>query len=126
MSRASLALRPRQRPIDDVSIEEVDGASPDAERYVAEFLRDAARSRLALDAKTRALTGLAAAAAVGGAPSILKALARDAVKAGAGREEIVAAIIEAALYSGFPAAKAGLAGAREAFAELDRRLTKAS
>ena len=72
-----------------------------------------------LGARTHALIGLAALSAIKGPTVQLRAHVRDALLAGASREEVVAAIVEAALHAGFAAAQAGLEAAFVQFAETD-------
>jgi alkylhydroperoxidase/carboxymuconolactone decarboxylase family protein YurZ len=61
--------------------------------------------------KVRALAGLAALMALKSPAEELAMHVNSALNAGASREEILAAIVEASLYSGFDAAHAGLEAA---------------
>lgn len=72
-----------------------------------------------LGPKLHALTGLAALTALKGPVQNLRAHVRDALLAGASREEVVATIVEGALHVGFAAAQAGLEAAFVEFAEAD-------
>jgi 4-carboxymuconolactone decarboxylase len=93
--------------------------------FVAQVL-NASRARGALDLKARALSGLAAVTALRAPADQLKTHVREALFAGATRDEIVATIVEAALYAGFAAASAGLEAAFAAFRELDAKATPAA
>jgi 4-carboxymuconolactone decarboxylase len=67
--------------------------------------------------KVRPLVALAAVTALRSPSPELKAHVRAALGAGATRDEIMAAIVEASLYSGFAAAHAGLDAAMAVFRE---------
>jgi 4-carboxymuconolactone decarboxylase len=93
--------------------------APDMARYVYEFAYGDIYSRRGLDPKSRELATVAALTALGNAPLQLKSHITGALNAGWSREEIVEAIMQMAVYAGFPAALNGLYAAKEVFAELD-------
>lgn len=72
--------------------------------------------------KVRPLAGLAAVTVLRVPTPEIKAHVRASLEAGASRDEIVAAIVEASLYSGFAAAHAGLDAAFAVFNEITPRL----
>ncbi len=95
--------------------------APDMARYVAEFAYGDVYSRPGLDLKTRELVTVSALAALGNCPVQLKSHVNGALNAGWTREEVVEAIIQMAVYAGFPAALNGLYAAKEVFEERDEK-----
>lgn len=93
--------------------------APDMAGYVFEFAYGDIYSRPGLDIKARELATVAALTALGNAPLQLKSHINGALNAGWSREEIVEAIMQMAVYAGFPAALNGLYMAKEAFKERD-------
>lgn len=96
-------------------VESMEGIAPDMARYVYEFAYGDVYSRPGLDVKSRELATVAALTALGNAPNQLKSHIAGARNAGWSREEIVEAIMQMAVYAGFPAALNGLAAAKEVF-----------
>ena len=78
--------------------------------FVTSFLNHGQVSEQAAS-KVRALAGLAALTVLKSPAEELAVHVNSALNAGASREEILAAIFEASLYSGFDAAHAGLEAA---------------
>lgn len=105
----------------DRLIEELKDIAPDLARFVIEFAYGDVISRPGLDLKSRELATVAALTALGNASSQLKAHIGLALNVGCSREEIIEIIIQMAVYAGFPAALNGIAAAKEAFEERDRR-----
>ncbi len=99
--------------------ENLHDVAPDMTRYVFEFAYGDIYSRPGLDVKSRELATVAALTALGNAPLQLKSHINGALNAGWSREEIAEAIIQMAVYAGFPAALNGLYAAKEAFKERD-------
>ena len=77
--------------------------APDMAGYVFEFAYGDIYSRPGLDIKSRELATVAALTALGNAPLQLKSHINGALNAGWSREEIVEAIMQMAVYAGFPA-----------------------
>ena len=100
-------------PLDDIV--------PDLRGMVRDFAFGEVYARPGLDLKSRQLVTVAALAAMHNAPQELKAHLFGALKLGWKREELVEALLQIALYAGFPAAISALAVAKEVFAELDAR-----
>ena len=100
-----------QRVIDSLA-----GIAPDFARYVVEFPFGDIFSRPGLDLRTRELITVAALTAMGHAAPQLKAHIQLALKAGCTQKEVTEAIIQMAVYAGFPAALNGLFLAKEVFA----------
>ncbi len=92
---------------------------PDMARFVVEFPYGDIYSRPGLDIKTRELITIASLTTLGHAKDQLKAHVRNALSVGCAKEEIVEAIVQMAVYAGFPAALNGLFAAKEVF-ELDK------
>jgi len=95
--------------------------APDMAGYVFEFAYGDIYSRPGLDIKSRELATVAALTALGNAPMQLKSHINGALNAGWSREEIVEAIMQMAVYAGFPAALNGLYAAKEVFKEIDEK-----
>ena len=90
---------------------------PDMARLVVEFPYGDIYSRDGLDIKTRELITVASLTTLGYAKDQLKAHVKNALNVGCTKEEIVEAIMQMAVYAGFPAALNGLLSAKEVFAE---------
>jgi 4-carboxymuconolactone decarboxylase len=95
--------------------------APDMARLVCEFAYGDVYSRPGLDVKSRELATVAALTALGNAPLQLKSHIDGALNAGWSRQEIVEAIMQMAVYAGFPASLNGLYAAKEVFAERDKK-----
>jgi alkylhydroperoxidase/carboxymuconolactone decarboxylase family protein YurZ len=115
MSVAFEGIQPAACP---VALGEVEAAAPapDAVDFVAAFL-NRGHAPGAAGLKFRPLAGLAAVTALRVHSPEIKAHVRAALEAGASHDEVVAAIVEASLYSGFAAAHAGLDAAFAVFNE---------
>ena len=95
--------------------ENLEDIAPDMARFVSEFAYGDIYSRPGLDVKSRELATVAALTALGNAPLQLKSHIEAALNAGWSQEEIVEAIMQMAVYAGFPAALNGLYVAKEVF-----------
>jgi 4-carboxymuconolactone decarboxylase len=102
-------------------IESLDAIAPDFARHVVDFAFGEICARQGLDLKTRELLTVAALTALGTAAPQLEFHIRAAERSGCTRSEIVEAIVQMAVYAGFPAALNGLAIARTAFASPARK-----
>lgn len=91
--------------------------APDFARYLIEFPFGDIYSRPGLDLRSREIAVVAALTALGNAAPQLKVHIRGALNVGVSRDEIVEAIMQMAVYAGFPAALNGLFAAREVFGE---------
>lgn len=100
--------------------------APDMAGYVSDFAYGDIYSRPGLDLKSRELATVAALTALGNAQPQLKSHIEAALNAGWSRAEIVEAIMQMAVYAGFPAALNGLTAAKEVFAERDETQKKHS
>ncbi|MFJ9844212.1 carboxymuconolactone decarboxylase family protein [Kitasatospora sp. NPDC101155] len=87
--------------------------------YIVDFAFADVYSRPALDLKTRELATVAACTALGTAAPQLRVHLHGLLNVGGTREEAIEAIVQMAVYAGFPAALNGIAAAREVFAERD-------
>jgi 4-carboxymuconolactone decarboxylase len=113
------ALLDRINPENARRLEEnLENIAPDMARYVCEFAYGDIYSRPGLDVKSRELATVAALTALGNAPLQLKSHIEAALNAGWSRQEIVEAIMQMAVYAGFPAALNGLYAAKEVFTEI--------
>ncbi|MFG3229048.1 carboxymuconolactone decarboxylase family protein [Kitasatospora sp. NPDC048194] len=87
--------------------------------YVVDFAFADVYSRPALGLRTRELATVAACTALGTAGPQLRVHLHGLLNVGGTRDEAVEAIIQMAVYAGFPAALNGITAAREVFAERD-------
>jgi 4-carboxymuconolactone decarboxylase len=116
------ALLDRINPDNARRLEEnLEKIAPDMSRFVCEFAYGDVYSRPGLDVKSRELATVAALTALGNAPLQLKSHIDGALNAGWSRQEIVEAIMQMAVYAGFPAALNGLYAAKEVFKERDEK-----
>jgi 4-carboxymuconolactone decarboxylase len=99
--------------------EDLEELAPDFGRFIVEFSYGDVFSRPGLDMRTRELAIISALTALGTAEKQLKAHILGALKVGANREEIVEAMMQVAVYGGFPAGFNALMVAKRAFEELD-------
>ena len=88
---------------------------PDMTRFVVEFPYGDIYSRPGIDLKTRELVTIASLTTLGYAKDQLKAHITNALNVGCAKEEIIEAILQMAVYAGFPAALNGLFIAKEVF-----------
>jgi 4-carboxymuconolactone decarboxylase len=77
--------------------------------------------RPGLDLKSREIATVAALTALGSATPQLKVHIHGALNVGLSRREVVEAIIQMAVYVGFPAALNGTFAAKEVFQERDEK-----
>ena len=98
----------------DALVESLRDVAPDMHRYVFEFAYGDIYSRPGLDVKSRELATVAALTVLGYEWE-LKAHIDAAVNTGWTKQEIVEAIMQMAVYAGFPAALNGLHAADEVF-----------
>ncbi|MCK5082168.1 MAG: carboxymuconolactone decarboxylase family protein [Candidatus Omnitrophica bacterium] len=96
------------------------GICPDMARLVVEFPYGDIYSRPGLDIKTRELITIASLTTLGYAKDQLKAHVHNALNVGCTKEEIVEAIMQMAVYAGFPAALNGLFAAKEVFDSIGK------
>ena len=99
-------------------LKSLESIAPDLGRYAAEFAFGDILSRPGLDLKTREMLSVAALTALGSAGPQLRAHIGAALRVGCTQQEIVEAIIQMAVYAGFPAALNGMQAAKEVFAEF--------
>ncbi len=90
--------------------------APDFARYMIEFAFGDLYSRPELDLRARELCVVACLTALGTAGPQLRVHLAAALRVGCTREEILEAIMQTAVYAGFPAALNGLFAAKEVFA----------
>lgn len=93
--------------------------APDFARYLIEFPFGDLYARPGLDMKARQLATVAALTALGTAEPQLRVHLHGALNLGWTREELVEAIMQMAVYAGFPAALNGLVVAKQVFAERE-------
>ncbi len=91
--------------------------APDFARYLIEFPFGDLYARPGLDMKARQLATVAALTALGTAAPQLRVHLHGALNLGWTQEELVEAIMQMAVYAGFPAALNGLVVAKQVFAE---------
>ena len=93
--------------------------APDFARLLIEFPFGDIYSRPGLDLKSREIAVVAALTALGNAAPQLKVHLHGARNVGCSEQEIVEAIMQMAVYAGFPAALNGLFAAKEVFAQRE-------
>src|SRR5690625_1411022 len=91
--------------------------APDMARFIVEFAYAEIYSREGLDLPSRQIATVAALTALGTARPQLKTHIRASLNVGLSAEEITEAILQMALYPGFPASLNALDAAREVFEE---------
>ena len=90
--------------------------APDFARYLIEFPFGDIYARPGLDLRSREIATIAALTALGNAEPQLKVHIAAGLNVGLTQEEITEAIMQMAVYAGFPAALNGLFAAKEVFA----------
>jgi 4-carboxymuconolactone decarboxylase len=101
-------------------IDSLRDVSPDLSRYLIEYCFGDIYSRGKLDLKTTELV-VAALAAMGTAEPQLRVHLHGALNTGNSRQEVVEALLQVAVFAGFPAALKGVVAAREVFAARDEQ-----
>ena len=91
--------------------------APDFARFLIEFPFGDIYARPGLDLRTREIATVAALTAMGTALPQLKVHIQGALNVGCSRVEITEAIMQMAVFAGFPAALNGLAAAKAVFTE---------
>ena len=100
--------------------------APDFARLLIECPCGDIYTRPGLDLKTRELIVVAALTAMGNAAPQLKVHLHGARNVGCSEQEIVEAIMQMAVYAGFPAALNGLFAAKEVFAQRNGQTAQAA
>jgi 4-carboxymuconolactone decarboxylase len=98
----------------------LDEIAPDFGRLLVEFAFGDICARPGLDLKTGEIATVAALTALGTAPAQLRVHIKAALNLGCSRTELTEAIMQMAVYAGFPAALNGLAAAKEVFASAEK------
>ena len=93
-------------------VESLRDIAPDFARYLIEFPFGDIYARPGLDLRSREIATIAALTALGNAESQLKVHIAAGLNVGLTQEEITEAIMQMAVYAGFPAALNGLFAAR--------------
>ena len=100
-------------------LESLADIAPDFATYLIEFPFGDIYSRPQLDLRTRELITVAALTALGNAAPQLKVHINACLNVGCARDTITEAIMQMAVYAGFPSALNGLFAAKEVFKERD-------
>ncbi len=100
-------------------VESLADIAPDFATYLIEFPFGDIYSRPKLDLRTRELITVAALTALGNAAPQLKVHINACLNVGCARDTITEAIMQMAVYAGFPSALNGLFAAKEVFKERD-------
>jgi 4-carboxymuconolactone decarboxylase len=93
--------------------DEFDEIMPDLARYTIEYGYGDIYSRLGLDLKSRQVATIAAIAALGTAPVLLRFHINAGLNLGLTEREIMEVMILISVYAGFPAALNGASAAKE-------------
>lgn len=107
-------------PVAKATVNSLKEICPDLGRFVTEFAFGDIYSRPGLSLKTRQLLTIASLTTLGTAPLQLKAHIKGALNVGCTQGEIVEAILQMAVYAGFPAAMNAMYAAKEVFRERKR------
>ena len=91
--------------------------APDFARFMVEFGYGDVLARPGLDKRKRQLVTIGALTALGHSPDQLRGHIAGALNVGVEPQEIVEAIMQCALYAGFPAATNAMRVAKQVFAE---------
>lgn len=94
--------------------------APDMETYIVDFIAGDILSRPGLDPKFRQLVTISALGALNSAPHELKMHLHGALNLGWTREEVSEALLQLAVFAGFPASLNALSVAKEVFAEREK------
>ena len=97
-------------------VESLRDIAPDFARYLIEFPFGDIYARPGLDLRSREIATIAALTALGNAEPQLKVHIAAGLNVGLTQEEITEAIMQMAVYAGFPTALNGLFAARAVFA----------
>jgi 4-carboxymuconolactone decarboxylase len=108
-------------PVAKATVESLKDIAPELGQFVTEFAFGDIYSRPGLDLKTRQLLTVASLTTLGYAPLQLKSHIKGALNVGCTKKEIVEALLQMAVYAGFPASMNALYAAKEVFAERDRK-----
>ena len=100
----------------DAVVNSLKDIDPDFARYLIEFPFGDIYARPGLDLRSREIATIAALTALGNAAPQLKVHIAAGLNVGLTQEEITEAIMQMAVYAGFPAALNGLFAAKEVFA----------
>ena len=102
----------------------LDEIAPDMTKYIKEFAFGDIHSRPGLDKKYRELVIISAIATLGHAPLELKSHVNMALNVGWSRQEIIEALMQLTVYTGFPTAINAIFVAKEVFDERDKIVKK--
>lgn len=117
--RGYKALQQLSGEAEPTAISSLADIAPELGRFIAEFAYGDVYSRPGLEPRDRQLVTLGALAALGNAAPQLRYHINGALNAGCTREEVVEALMQIAVYAGFPAAINALQHAKAVFAERD-------
>jgi 4-carboxymuconolactone decarboxylase len=98
-------------------IQSLQDIAPDLACFIIEFSYGDVISRPGLDNRTREIASVSMLTALATARPQLKVHLSAALNVGATRQELTEAILQMALYAGFPAGLNGMAAAREVFVD---------
>ncbi|SRR5260221_9071526 len=102
-------------PVAKATVASLKDICPDLGRFVTEFAFADIYSRPGLSLKTRQLLTIASLTTQGNAERQLKSHIKGALNVGCTQQEIVEAILQMAVYAGFPAAMNAMYAAKEVF-----------
>lgn len=100
----------------------MDGVAPDLAKYIIEFAFGDVYRRPGLDMRQRQLVTITALTTLGDCERELRVHLHACLKVGLTAEEIVEALIQCAVYAGFPRALNAVLIAKEVFAEHNLHL----
>ncbi|MDB1089797.1 carboxymuconolactone decarboxylase family protein [Streptomyces sp. ACA25] len=91
--------------------------APDMGRFVVEFAYGDVHTRPGLDRRQRSLLAVGVLSSIGGCEPLLSAHVHGALNVGLDPAEVVEAVMQCAVYAGFPRALGALEVVRAVFAE---------
>ena len=109
-------------PVAKATRESLKDISPELARFVTEFAFGDIYSRPGLSLKTRQLLTIVSLVTLGTAPLQLKSHIKGALNVGCTKQEIVEAILQMAVYAGFPKAMNAMYAAKEVFQGKRRKI----
>lgn len=101
----------------DAVLDSLAGVAPDLGRFIVEFAYGEVHSRPGLDHRQRSLVAISVLSGIGGCDGALALHVHGALNVGLTPEEVTEAVLQCAVYAGFPRALTAIGVVREVFTE---------